>query len=49
MIFIEIYVLYYVYGLGWNDVCVYCGIRNVEMDVDLKKKFKIVLLVCESC
>lgn len=40
---------YYAYGLGRNDICVYCGIGNAEMDADLKKKFKTVLPVCESC
>lgn len=40
-------ILYYASGL--NDICVYCGIENAEMDADLKQKFKTVLPVCERC
>lgn len=40
---------YYAFGLRQNNICVYCGIENAEMNADLKKKFKTVLPVCYSC
>lgn len=45
--FIE--VLYYLSGIGRGDLCVYCVIEDSQCNMDLKKKYKIVLLLCGNC
>lgn len=40
---------YYSSGIGRNDICCLCANDNATLDMELKKKFKTVLPLCNSC
>lgn len=39
-------IVYYSFLIGRRDICYYCGVIEVEINMELKKEFKIVLLLC---
>ena len=40
---------YYAADLGSKDLCALCATENANVLQNLKKKFKIVLLICMDC
>ncbi|XP_078327779.1 uncharacterized protein LOC144623250 [Crassostrea virginica] len=42
-------VAYYSSSIGRRDICYYCGATDAEANVELKKEFKTVLPLCQTC
>ena len=40
---------YYASGIGKPDVCCYCAAEGIQQDNDLKKKYWVVLPLCQAC
>ena len=40
---------YYSSSIGKADICCYCGEENAYRDLELKKKYKTVLPICQEC
>jgi hypothetical protein len=40
---------YYGSGLGQTDMCCHCGVLEGIVDQDLRRKYKTVLPICETC
>jgi hypothetical protein len=40
---------YYASGIGKPDLCCYCAAEGIQQDNDLKKKYWVVLPLCQAC
>ena len=45
----EVEVPYYANDIGCRDICSHCGMEDAIINVELKKKFKAVLPICDVC
>ena len=44
-----IQLVYYASGLGKSDLCCFCACDDGQVDQELKRKYKTVLPLCETC
>jgi hypothetical protein len=41
--------LLYASGIGKSDLCCYCAAEGIQQDNDLKRKYWVVLPLCQAC